>query len=46
MALLCRGADINIGDCDGNTPLHLAVINLNIPIVQALTVFGADLQYK
>lgn len=46
MALLCRGAEINIGDGDGNTPLHLAIISLNIPIVQALIVFGADLHYK
>lgn len=46
MALLSHGADINIGDCDGNTPLHHAVINRNLTAVQALIVFGASLNYK
>lgn len=43
VALLSRHADTDICDCDGNTALHLAVKQKNIPIVQALAVFGADL---
>lgn len=45
IALLSRHADPNIADKDGNTALHLAVKEKNIPIIQALIVFGADLAY-
>lgn len=43
VALLSRHADTDIGDVDGNTALHLAVKANNIPLIQALIVFGADL---
>lgn len=44
IALLSRGAEHSIGDKDGNTPLHLAVKQSNVIIVQALVVFGANLE--
>ncbi|KAG5870723.1 hypothetical protein JTB14_017056 [Gonioctena quinquepunctata] len=43
VALLSRQANPDLGDKDGNRPLHLAVKNNNIPIIQALIVFGVDL---
>jgi len=46
VALLSRGAEVNIGDHEDNTPLHLAVTQGHLAIVQALVVFGADLSYK
>ncbi|CAG9561409.1 unnamed protein product [Danaus chrysippus] len=46
IALLSRAAEHSIGDNEGNTPLHLAVKQTNIAIVQALVVFGADLEAK
>lgn len=45
VALLSRHAEINIGDEEGNTALHLAIKVKNVAIVQALLVFGADLSY-
>lgn len=44
IALLSRGAEHSIGDKEGNTPLHLAVKQSNVTIVQALVVFGANLE--
>lgn len=43
VALLSRQANPNLGDKDGNRPIHLAVILGNIAILQALIIFGADL---
>lgn len=43
VALLSREANPNLGDLDGNRPIHIAVQQGNIPIMQALIVFGADL---
>lgn len=45
VALLSRGAETDLVDCDGNTALHLAVSqsNISIPILHSLIVFGADL---
>lgn len=40
-ALLNFGANINIQNNEGNTPLHLAVIN-NSNLVQSLIEFGAN----
>lgn len=45
MGLLCNGANVNIADQDGNTPLHLAVKSNLIPIIHALIVFEADIEY-
>ncbi|KAG6446584.1 hypothetical protein O3G_MSEX004519 [Manduca sexta] len=46
IALLSRGAEHSLCDNELNTPLHLAVKQSNIAIVQALVVFGADLEAK
>lgn len=43
VALLCRRADPDLRDCEGNTPLHLAVREGNIPMIQCFAVFGANL---
>lgn len=43
MALLSHEAQVDSADKDGNTPLHLAVNGGNLPLVQALVCFGADL---
>ncbi|XP_017773302.1 PREDICTED: 85/88 kDa calcium-independent phospholipase A2 [Nicrophorus vespilloides] len=43
VALLSRQADLDMGDCDGNRPIHLAIQTGNIPIIQSLIVFGANL---
>lgn len=45
VALLSRGAETDLVDCDGNTALHLAVNqpSIPIPILHSLIVFGADL---
>lgn len=43
VTLLSFKADCNIGDKDGNTPLHLAVQQGHESCVKALVVFGADL---
>lgn len=43
VSLLSRGADTDVGDIDGNRPIHLAVKQDNIAIIQALIVFGANL---
>lgn len=43
VALLSRQAEVDFMDCDGNTALHLAVMEKNIKTLQALIVFGADM---
>lgn len=43
MALLSRGANTDLGDKDGNRPIHLAVKVGNVSIIQALIIFGANL---
>lgn len=44
-ALLANGANINAGDNQGRTPLHLAVDrNADLPTIEALLNHGADLQ--
>lgn len=40
--LLSVGADPNIQDYDGNTALHIAVIDDNIKIIKLLLQYGAD----
>lgn len=45
MGLLCHGANVNISDQEGNTPLHLAVEKNLIPIIHALIVFEAEIDY-
>lgn len=45
MGLLCNGANLNIADQEGNTPLHLAVKSNLVPIIHALIVFEADIDY-
>ncbi|KAK9880834.1 hypothetical protein WA026_013160 [Henosepilachna vigintioctopunctata] len=42
VALLSRGADPNLGDEEGNRPIHLAAKVGSIPIIQCLIIFGAD----
>lgn len=42
VALLSRGADPNLGDSEGNRPLHFAAQVGCIPIIQCLIIFGAD----
>lgn len=46
IALLSHGCEVNSEDEDGNTPLHIAVQQKNVPLIQALTVFGADLNRR
>lgn len=38
--LILKGADVNIQDNDGNTPVHIAVRNLNFGL--KLTIFMAQ----
>ena len=45
MGLLCNGANINIADQKGKTQLHLAVKSNLIPMIHALIVFEADIDY-
>jgi ankyrin repeat protein len=40
---LLHNVDPNIRDTDGNTPLHIAVITENIPIIKLLIRKGADI---
>jgi Ankyrin repeat. len=43
VALLSRMADVELVDNSGNTALHLAARGKNPAIVQALIVFGANI---
>ncbi|VEN62812.1 unnamed protein product [Callosobruchus maculatus] len=43
VALLSRQADADLGDKDGNRPIHLAVKIGSTSIIQALIVFGVDI---
>jgi len=45
MGLLCNGANVNIPDQEGNTPLHLAVKSNLVPVIHALIAFEADIDY-
>lgn len=45
MGLLCHGANVNIADENGNTPLHLAVKSNLVPIIHALIGFEANIDY-
>ncbi|KAK8036307.1 hypothetical protein PG993_008921 [Apiospora rasikravindrae] len=40
--LLIRGADVNVRDSEGRTPLHIAVKNGRLQVTKALIAFGAD----
>ncbi|XP_052770064.1 85/88 kDa calcium-independent phospholipase A2-like isoform X2 [Mya arenaria] len=42
MELLCYGANVNIGDSNGDTPLHFAVKSDDIDLTRTFVVFGAD----
>jgi ankyrin repeat protein len=42
--LIASGADVNIRDVSGNTPLHTAASNNNILMIKMLTSRGADLK--
>ena len=44
--LLRSGADINVRDKDGKTPLMIAVINGHQPLVEVLLEHNADLSIK
>lgn len=43
VALLSRGANPDLGDKDGSRPIHLAVKIGNVSIIQALIIFGTNL---
>ncbi|GBP10818.1 hypothetical protein EVAR_72789_1 [Eumeta japonica] len=46
VTLLAHDADIDVVDKDGNTPLHIAIEQKLVPIVQCLVVFGCDINFK
>lgn len=46
VALLSHGCEVNVEDEDGNTPLHIAAQKKIVSVVQALCVFGADLDRR
>ncbi|XP_014237481.1 uncharacterized protein LOC106659431 [Trichogramma pretiosum] len=42
--LLKYGADVNVKDDNGESPLHLAVLSCNFEVVEVLLAHGADVQ--
>jgi len=44
--LVERGLDINAQDCDGNTPLHLAMVPFQRDVAKYLVDSGADTEIK
>ena len=46
IALMSHGCEVNVEDEDGNIPLHIAVQQKNVALVQALIVFGANLEAR
>ncbi|KAK7912221.1 hypothetical protein PG985_014702 [Apiospora marii] len=40
--LLIRGADVNVKDAEGRTPLHVAIRNERLQAAKALVAFGVD----
>jgi ankyrin repeat protein len=46
-AWLCEsGAAVNAANCDGNTVLHLALLNGHVPLAAALARKGGDLSLR
>lgn len=43
--LLNHNADVNLADNFGTTPLHIALFKENIPIVNLLLAYGADVRH-
>ncbi|KAG8239488.1 hypothetical protein J437_LFUL019185, partial [Ladona fulva] len=46
VALLSHFAAADIGDNNGNRPLHLAAMQGSTPMIEALVIFGADINVK
>ena len=44
--LVERGLDVNAQDCDGNTPLHLALLPFQKDVAKHLMDSGADTEIK
>ncbi len=43
---LCSEVDVNVADCLGRTPLHLAVTKDNLTIIKMLIASKADVNYR
>lgn len=44
--MLAHDAEIDVCDKDGNAPIHIAIVNKLVPVVQCLVVFGCDVNMK